>query len=129
MIQTQILRDISPSETSMNQTRNFQIVGITQRTNGKKNILKCSCVTKQQLTSPFVNNDLTFPASGVMIGPPLAHQCGINSSLVDNSVADFSSNVLLVFFLVQTLKTPLLSVKLSLLISLPQSHIRLTNKN
>ena len=36
-----------------------------------------------------VNDDTAFPPSGVMIRPPLAHQCGINSALVDNSVSRF----------------------------------------
>ena len=34
-------------------------------------------------------HDEAFPSTGVMIRPPLAHQCGINSSLIDNSVSKF----------------------------------------
>ena len=36
-----------------------------------------------------INDDHAFPPIGVMIRPPLAHQCGTNKHLMDNSVSRF----------------------------------------
>jgi hypothetical protein len=35
------------------------------------------------------NHDSSLPEIGVMVRPPLAHQCGLNSCLMDNSVSKF----------------------------------------
>ena len=35
------------------------------------------------------NHDDSFPEHGVMVRPPLAHQCGVNKCLMDNSVSKF----------------------------------------
>ena len=37
----------------------------------------------------LVNNDEVFSPTGVMIRPPLPHQCGINRHLIDDSVSRF----------------------------------------
>ena len=49
-------------------------------------IFMCLKTTKDILVH---NHDTSFPSIGVMVRPPLPHQCGVNSCLIDSSISRF----------------------------------------